>query len=41
MKETIDLVEKYVLGQLAGVRARRRGRKSVSLEDVEKKLGLR
>ena len=41
MEQTIDLVEDLVLGQLAAERADRKDRKSVNLEEVEKKLGLR
>ncbi len=41
MEQTIDLVEDYVLGQLARERAQRKDRKTVNLEDVEKILGLK
>jgi prevent-host-death family protein len=41
MEDLIETIEDFVLGQMARERARRQDRKLVTLEDVEKKLGLR
>jgi prevent-host-death family protein len=41
MEEIIDSLEDYVLGHLAKERAQRKGKKLITLEEAEKKLGLR
>lgn len=41
MEEVIDSLEDYVLGHLAKERARRKGKKLITLEEAEKRLGLR
>jgi prevent-host-death family protein len=41
MEELVDTLEDYVLGSLAKERALRRDKKVISLEDAEKKLGIR
>jgi len=41
MEETINAFEDHVLGQLAKQRAERKGKKAVTLEEAEKKVGLR
>jgi len=41
MEEVIDSLEDYVLGHLAKERAQRKGKKLITLEEAEKKLGLR
>jgi len=41
MEETIEALEDQVLGQLAGRRASRKSKKSLTLEQAEKKVGLR
>jgi len=41
MEETIEALEDQVLGQLAGHRASRKSMKSLTLEQAEKKVGLR
>ena len=41
MEEIIDALEDYVLGQLAKERAQRKDKKLITLEQAEKKLGLR
>jgi prevent-host-death family protein len=41
MEEIIDALEDYVLGHLAKERAQRKDKKLITLEQAEKKLGLR
>ncbi len=41
MEETIEALEDQVLGQLAGQRASRKSKKSLTLEQAETKVGLR
>jgi prevent-host-death family protein len=41
MEDSIEMIEDYVLGRLAEERAGRKDKKLITLEDVEKKLGLR
>lgn len=41
MEELLEALEDHVLGKETIERTRRKGRKWVSLEDAEKKLGLR
>jgi prevent-host-death family protein len=41
MEEIIDTFEDYVLGYLAKERAQRKGKKLISLEEAEKRLGLK
>ncbi len=41
MEEIIDSLEDYVLGHLAKERAQRKDKKVVSLEEAEKKVGLK
>ncbi len=41
MEEIIDTLEDYVLGYLAKERAQRKGKKLITLEEVEKRLGLK
>lgn len=41
MEEVIDSLEDYVLGHLAKERAQRKGKKLITLEEAEKKLGLK
>jgi len=41
MEEVIDSLEDYVLGHLAKERAQRKGKKLITLEEAEKRLGLR
>ena len=41
MEELVEALEDYVLGSLAKERALRRDKKVISLEDAEKKLGIR
>jgi len=41
MEEFVDALEDYVLGSLAKERALRRDKKVISLEEAEKKLGIR
>ena len=40
IEEIIDAFEDYVLGTLAQERAKRKGKKFISLEEAEKKVGL-
>jgi hypothetical protein len=37
----IDLIEDHLLGKLASERAARRSRKTVSLEEAERRVGLK
>ena len=41
MEEVIDSLEDYILGHLAKERAKRKDKRLISLEEAEKKLGLR
>ncbi len=41
MEEIIDTLEDYVLGYLAKERAQRKGKKLITLEEAEKRLGLK
>lgn len=41
MEALVEAMEDFVLGQMARERAGRRDKKLVSLEEVEKRLGLR
>lgn len=41
MEELVDAFEGYILGSLAKERALRRDKKVISLEEAEKKLGIR
>jgi prevent-host-death family protein len=41
MEQMIDLIEDQLLGKLAGERASRKGRKTISLEEAEKLVGLK
>ena len=41
MLEMLEEVEDFVLGTIAGERLKRKGRKSLTLEEAEKKVGLR
>jgi prevent-host-death family protein len=41
MEELVEAIEDFVLGQKALERTRRQDKKWVTLEEVEKKLGLR
>jgi prevent-host-death family protein len=41
METLIEAIEDYILGQMAGERVRRQDKKWFTLEEVEKKLGLR
>lgn len=41
MEKVIEALEDFVLGNLARERAQRRDRKALTIEEVEKKLGLR
>jgi prevent-host-death family protein len=41
MEELVDALEDYVLGSLAKERALRRDKKVISLQEAEKKLGIR
>jgi prevent-host-death family protein len=41
MEELVDALEDYVLGSLAKERALRRDKKVISLQEAEKKLGVR
>jgi prevent-host-death family protein len=41
MEEFVDSLEDYVLGSLAKERALRRDKKVISLQEAEKKLGIR
>lgn len=40
IEEIIEALEDYILGTLAKERAKRKGKKAVSLEEAEKRLGL-
>ena len=40
IEEMMDLIEDHVLGKLADERASRKGRKTISLEEAEKRVGL-
>jgi len=40
IEEIIEALEGYILGTLAKERAKRKGKKVVSLEEAEKRLGL-
>ena len=40
IEEIIEALEDYILGTLAKERAKRKGKKVVSLEEAEKRLGL-
>jgi len=41
MEDIIDSLEDYILGHLAKKRAKRKDKRLISLEEAEKKLGLR
>ncbi len=41
MEEIIDSIEDYILGHLAKERAQRKNKKLISLEEAERKVGLR
>jgi prevent-host-death family protein len=41
MEEIIENLEDYILGQLAKERAQRKDKKLITLEEAEKKLGLK
>jgi len=41
IEEMMDLMEDHVLGKLASERASRKGRKTISLEESEKRVGLK
>jgi prevent-host-death family protein len=41
MERVIEALEDFVLGNMARERAQRKDRKTLTLEDVERKLGLR
>jgi len=41
MSRLLDEVENLVLGDLAGKRLSRKGKKTITLEEAEKKVGLR
>lgn len=41
IEQMIDLIEDHLLGKLAGERASRKGRKTFSLDEAEKRVGLR
>jgi prevent-host-death family protein len=41
MEEIIDILEDYVLGYLAKERAQRKDKKLITLEEAEKRLGLK
>lgn len=41
MEDIIDSLEDYILGHLAKERAKRKDKRLISLEEAEKKLGLR
>ena len=41
MEEMIDTLEDQLLGLLAKKRASRKGRKTIDLEEAEKRVGLR
>ena len=41
MEDLVEAIQDFILGQTAKERSRRKDRKSVTLEEVEKKLGLR
>ena len=41
MEEIIDILEDHVLGYLALERAKRRDKKLITLEEAEKRLGLK
>ena len=41
MEEIIDTLEDYVLGYLVKERAQRKGKKLITLEEAEKRLGLK
>jgi len=41
MEDIIDSLEDYTLGHLAKERAKRKDKRLISLEEAEKKLGLR
>jgi len=41
MEDIIDSLEDYILGHLAKDRAKRKDKRLISLEEAEKKLGLR
>jgi len=40
IEEIMEALEDYILGTLAKERAQRKGKKVISLEEAEKKLGL-
>ena len=41
MEEIIDTFEDYILGYLAKERAQRKGKKLITLEEAERRLGLK
>lgn len=41
MQEMLEEVEDFVLGTIAGERLKRKGKKTVTLDEAEKKVGLR
>jgi len=41
IEQMIDLIEDHLLGKLASDRASRKGRKTISLEAAEKRVGLK
>ena len=41
MQEMLEEVEDFVLGTIAGERLKRKGRKTLTLDEAEKKVGLR
>ena len=41
MQEMLEEVEDFVLGAIAGERLKRKGKKTVTLDEAEKKVGLR
>jgi prevent-host-death family protein len=41
IEQTLDEVEDIVLGNIARARLKRRDRKAITLEDAERKVGLR